>query len=57
MLFRSDNCGNYLMHDLPMARWEAKRYVEYLKNADQTKIFEYPKTERLNVNGQAFFDS
>ena len=45
------------MHDLPMARWEAKRYVEYLKNADQTKIFEYPKTERLNVNGQAFFDS
>ncbi|MBR1709756.1 MAG: S-ribosylhomocysteine lyase [Clostridia bacterium] len=52
-----ENCGNYLMHDLPMARWEAKRYVEYLKNADQTKIFEYPKTERLNVNGQAFFDS
>ncbi len=22
------DCGNYLLHDLPMARWEAKKYVE-----------------------------
>ena len=28
-----ENCGNYLMHDLPMARWEAARYVEYLEAA------------------------
>lgn len=52
------NCGNYLMHDLPMARWEAKRYVEYLENADKDLIFEYPKAERLTLeNGQEFFDS
>ena len=52
------NCGNCLMHDLPMARWEAKRYVEYLKNAEGKNIFEYPKTEKLTLeNGQAFFDS
>ncbi|MBQ7656187.1 MAG: S-ribosylhomocysteine lyase [Clostridia bacterium] len=52
------NCGNYLMHDLPMAKWEAKRYVEYLMNADKEKIFEYPQTERLTVEGnQSFFDS
>lgn len=52
------NCGNYLMHDLPMARWEAARYVEYLTNADKTMIFEYPKTERLQLeDGQEFFDS
>lgn len=52
------NCGKYLMHDLPMARWEARRYVEYLKSADKSRIFEYPKTERLTLDdGQEFFDS
>lgn len=52
------NCGNYLMHDLPMAKWEAKRYVEYLESADKGVIFEYPKAERLTLeDGQAFFDS
>ena len=53
-----ENCGNYLMHDLPMAKWEAARYVEYLQNADPGVIFEYPKTERLTLDdGQQFFDS
>ncbi len=52
------NCGNYLMHDLPMAKWEAARYVEYLENADKSKIFEYPKTGKLTLDdGQEFFDS
>ena len=22
------DCGNYLLHDLPMARWESRRYLE-----------------------------
>ena len=54
-----ENCGKYLMHDLPMARWEAARYVEYLEeNAGQSAIFEYPKAERLKLDdGQEFFDS
>ncbi len=52
------NCGNYLMHDLPMAKWEAARFVEYLESADKNVIFEYPKTERLTLgDGQEFFDS
>lgn len=52
------NCGNYLMHDLPMAKWEANRYVEYLENADKSLIFEYPKTGKLTLDdGQEFFDS
>lgn len=52
------NCGNYLMHDLPMARWEARRYVEYLERADKDLIFTYPQTERLRLDdGQEFFDS
>ena len=25
-------CGNYLLHDLPMAKWEAARYVDRLTN-------------------------
>ena len=25
-------CGNYLMHDLPMAKWEAARYIDRLQN-------------------------
>ena len=53
-----ENCGNYLMHDLPMAKWEARRYVEYLETADKSVIFEYPRTERLTLEGgQGFFDS
>lgn len=52
------NCGNYLMHDLPMAKWEAARYVEYLESADKSLIFEYPKTGKLTLeDGQEFFDS
>ncbi|MBR5969591.1 MAG: S-ribosylhomocysteine lyase [Lachnospiraceae bacterium] len=53
------NCGNYLLHDLPMAKWEAARYVTYLEeNAGRNEIFEYPQTERLKLDGeQEFFDS
>ena len=54
-----ENCGNYLMHNLPMAKYYAKEFVEYLiKNADNPKVFEYPKSERLKTqDGQNFFDS
>lgn len=53
------NCGHYLMHDLEMAKWYAVEFASYLEeNADNSAIFEYPKTERLTVNdGQQFFDS
>ena len=52
------NCGNYLMHDLPMARWEAARYADYLEGADKTRIFSYPQAEALQLeDGSVFFDS
>ena len=53
------NCGNYLMHNLGMAKWYAAEFVEYLEaNADDPKIFEYPKTERLITdNVHHFYDS
>ena len=54
-----ENCGHYLMHNLGMAKWYAKEFVEYLEaNRDNQLIFEYPKTERLVTgDGSQFFDS
>ena len=53
------NCGNYLMHNLEMAKWYAAEFAVYLEsNAGNSEIFEYPKTERLVTNdGQQFYDS
>lgn len=48
-------CGNCLMHDLPMAKYESKRYIDRLKNAF---CCEYPGVERpQDVNGMQFFDA
>ena len=54
-----ENCGNYLMHNLGMAKWYARRFADYLeKNASTPAIFEYPQTERLiTEDGQRFYDS
>ena len=53
------NCGYYLMHNLEMAKWYAKEFVTYLEaNAENSDIFEYPKTERfVTDDGQHFYDS
>lgn len=48
-------CGNCLMHDLPMAKWEAKRYVERLENAF---CCQYPGVKRpVDADGKQFFDA
>ncbi|MBQ9416323.1 MAG: S-ribosylhomocysteine lyase [Clostridia bacterium] len=54
-----ENCGNYRMHNLDMAKWYAAEFVGYLKkNAGRDEIFEYPRTERLvTEKGARFFDS
>ncbi|MBO5575705.1 MAG: S-ribosylhomocysteine lyase [Ruminococcus sp.] len=53
------NCGNYLMHNLTMAKWYARRFADYLSdNAGNKEIFEYPRSERLvTEDGRQFFDS
>ena len=53
------NCGNYLMHNLTIAKWHARVFAEYLeKNKDNDAIFEYPKSERLVTDdGRQFYDS
>ena len=48
-------CGNCLLHDLPMAKYESKRYVKRLKEAF---CCEYPGVERpKDINGKQFFDA
>ncbi|MBR6407048.1 MAG: S-ribosylhomocysteine lyase [Clostridia bacterium] len=53
------NCGNYLMHNLEMAKWYAGEFAAYLEeNAQNGEIFEYPKAQRLVTDdGQHFYDS
>ncbi|MBR2882151.1 MAG: S-ribosylhomocysteine lyase [Prevotella sp.] len=38
----SQDCGNYLLQDLPMARWEARKYIkEVLDNINKDSLY-YP---------------
>ncbi len=49
------NCGTYLMHNLIIAKYEAKLYANILKT---NPCFDYPKTERMETkHGDKFFDS
>ena len=54
-----ENCGNYLMHNLEMAKRHARRYAAYLaENADNPGIFAYPGAERpVTEDGRRFYDS
>ncbi len=49
------NCGNYILHDLNMARYEAKLYADILKT---NPCFKYPTAKRKETEkGQIFYDS
>lgn len=49
------NCGNYLLHDLQIAKWEAGEFVKRLK---ESPSFEYPVAERIKTDdGEIFYDS
>ena len=54
-----ENCGNYLMHNLPMAKYNAAKFADYLAaHKGDSEIFTYPRTERLVTDdGNQFFDS
>lgn len=53
------NCGNYLMHNLEIAKWYARKFAGYLsENEGKSEIFEYPRSERfVTEDGRQFFDS
>ena len=37
-----NDCGNYLLHDLPMAKWESKKYLEEVLECIKDENFAYP---------------
>jgi len=37
------DCGNYLLHDLPMARWEARRFLDTTLNRIKEENLRYPR--------------
>ena len=49
------SCGNFRLHDLAMAKWEAAQFVSRLEAAP---AFTYPAVERLVADtGAVFYDS
>jgi len=49
------NCGNWVLHDLAMAKWEAARFVEAL---EKSPCFEYAAARRVVTgDGSVFYDS
>lgn len=49
-----ETCGNYLLHDLPMCKWEAQRYLNRLKNDFHC---EYTKLRVTLSDGKVFADA
>lgn len=42
---KPEDCGNYLLHDLPMARWESAKYVNEILNNLQYDNLNYPSKQ------------
>ncbi len=40
---KSRDCGNYLLHNLPMARWESQKYLDEVLNCISEQNMVYPK--------------
>lgn len=49
-----ETCGNYLLHDLPMCKWEARRYMDRLMNDFHS---EYTKLQVVLEDGKTFADA
>ena len=51
---RPEACGNYLLHDLPMCKWECARYLDRLKHDFSC---EYTKLHITLSDGKTFADA
>jgi len=51
---RPEACGNYLLHDLPMCKWEAARYLDRLQHDFHC---EYTKLQITLDDGKVFADA
>jgi len=49
-----ETCGNFLLHDLPMCKWECNRYLERLIHDFQS---EYAKLQVTLSDGSVFADA
>ena len=49
-----DTCGNYLLHDLPMCKWESARYLDRLLHDFHS---EYTKLQIVLDDGKVFADA
>ena len=49
-----ETCGNYLLHDLPMCKWESARYLDRLKNDFHS---EYTSLRVVLEDGRSFADA
>ena len=49
-----ETCGNYLLHDLPMCKWECRRYLERLKSDFHS---EHTKLKVTLGDGRVFADA
>ena len=49
-----ETCGNCLLHDLPMCRWESRRYLDRLQNDFHS---EYTKLQVVLGDGKVFADA
>jgi S-ribosylhomocysteine lyase len=49
-----ETCGNYLLHDLPMCKWESARYLDRLQNAFHC---EYTPLQVTLHDGKVFADA
>lgn len=54
-----ENCGNYRLHNLEMAKYYAKEFVDYLEtNKSNSEIFNYVLKDRIVIdNEEVFYDS
>ena len=51
---RPEACGNYLLHDLPMCKWESARYLDRLEHDFHC---EYTKLQITLADGRTFADA
>jgi S-ribosylhomocysteine lyase len=49
-----ESCGNYLLHDLPMCKWESARYLDRLEHDFHC---EYTKLQITLNDGRVFADA
>jgi S-ribosylhomocysteine lyase len=47
-------CGNHLLHDLPMCKWESARYIDRLEHHFHS---EYAKLQITLEDGRLFADA